>query len=242
MGATSYNVKRATTSGGPYTTVGSSVTTSFLNTGLSSSITYFYVVSAVNAAGESVDSAQVSATPLAATPSAWVGVGTSGAPAAWSSAGNWTGTVPTNNYTIAGLTFSNTANSFSNNDLTGLTITSISMPGTLPTRDNTITGNKFTLSGDVTVGTGNWQAINTDIGLTGNRKFIVNSGQLTLGGALTDGTTAGGILKEGGSTLFLKGTGSMTGVSTQTVAGGNPGAGSYTCATCFQYSPAQARW
>jgi hypothetical protein len=65
-GATSYNVKRATTSGGPYTTVGSPTTTSFVNTGLTNGTTYYYVVSAVNSAGQSGNSAQVSATPQSA--------------------------------------------------------------------------------------------------------------------------------------------------------------------------------
>jgi len=64
-GATSYNVKRATASGGPYTVVGSPATTSFTNTGLTNGTTYFYVVTAVNASGESGNSTQVSATPQA---------------------------------------------------------------------------------------------------------------------------------------------------------------------------------
>ncbi|MGZ7443104.1 glycoside hydrolase family 6 protein [Paenibacillus sp. TH7-28] len=65
-GATSYNVKRATTSGGPYTAVATGVTaTSYTNTGLTNGTTYYYVVSAVNSAGESANSAQVAATPLA---------------------------------------------------------------------------------------------------------------------------------------------------------------------------------
>jgi hypothetical protein len=63
-GATSYVVRRSTTSGGPYTTVASNVTsTSYTNTGLTSGVTYYFVVSAVNAAGESANSAQVSARP-----------------------------------------------------------------------------------------------------------------------------------------------------------------------------------
>lgn len=63
-GATSYNVKRATTSGGPYTTVAAGVTaTSYTNTGLANGTTYYYVVSEVNSAGESANSAQVAATP-----------------------------------------------------------------------------------------------------------------------------------------------------------------------------------
>nr|WP_254450627.1 glycoside hydrolase family 9 protein [Cohnella herbarum] len=65
-GATSYNVKRAATTGGPYATVATAVTgTSFTNTALTNGTTYYYVVSAVNAVGESVNSAQVSATPQA---------------------------------------------------------------------------------------------------------------------------------------------------------------------------------
>jgi hypothetical protein len=64
-GATSYNVKRSTTSGGPYTTIQSNVTTtSFTNTGLTNGTTYYYVVSAVNTAGQSPNSTQVSATPV----------------------------------------------------------------------------------------------------------------------------------------------------------------------------------
>jgi endo-1,4-beta-xylanase len=65
-GATSYNVKRATTSGGPFTTVASATTTSFTNTGLANGTTFFFVVSAVNSGGESANSTQVSATPQAA--------------------------------------------------------------------------------------------------------------------------------------------------------------------------------
>jgi cellulose 1,4-beta-cellobiosidase len=63
VGATSYRVKRATVSGGPYTTVASPTTRSYINTGLTNGTTYYYVVSAVNTTGESPDSSQVSAMP-----------------------------------------------------------------------------------------------------------------------------------------------------------------------------------
>jgi fibronectin type 3 domain-containing protein len=63
-GATSYNVKRSTTSGGPYTTVASPTATSYLNTALANNTTYYYVVTAVNASGESANSAEASAKPL----------------------------------------------------------------------------------------------------------------------------------------------------------------------------------
>ena len=64
-GATSYHVKRSTTTGGPYTTVSSPTAASFTDTGLTNGTTYYYVVSAVNAAGESANSSQVSAQPTA---------------------------------------------------------------------------------------------------------------------------------------------------------------------------------
>jgi hypothetical protein len=64
-GATSYNVKRSTTSGGPYTTISSLPTTTFTDTGLTNGTPYFYVVTAVNSAGESGPSKQATATPTA---------------------------------------------------------------------------------------------------------------------------------------------------------------------------------
>lgn len=61
-GATSYNVKRSTFAGGPYTLIAVVTNTSHTDAGLALGWTYFYVVSAVNAAGESGDSAEVSVT------------------------------------------------------------------------------------------------------------------------------------------------------------------------------------
>ncbi|HZO84925.1 MAG TPA: metallophosphoesterase [Verrucomicrobiae bacterium] len=66
-GATSYNVKRSTTSGGPYTIIANPTSTSHLDATAVNGTTYFYVVSAVNAVGESADSTQASATPSAPT-------------------------------------------------------------------------------------------------------------------------------------------------------------------------------
>jgi hypothetical protein len=56
-------VKRSPTNGGPYAAIVTGLTnTSYNNTGLSSGVTYYYVVAAVNAAGESPNSNQASAT------------------------------------------------------------------------------------------------------------------------------------------------------------------------------------
>lgn len=76
-GATSYNVKRSTTNGGPYSTVASPTGTSYTNTGLTNGTTYYYIVTAVNSAGESGNSSQVSATPTNGAPAVPSGVSAS---------------------------------------------------------------------------------------------------------------------------------------------------------------------
>jgi hypothetical protein len=60
-GATEYHVLRSTTSGGPYTQVGTTTGTTFSDTGLACNTTYFYVVRAF-AGCESANSTQASAT------------------------------------------------------------------------------------------------------------------------------------------------------------------------------------
>ena len=65
-GATSYTVKFSTTSGGAYQAAAAGLSAAaFTHTGRTNGTTYYYVVSATNAGGESVNSAQVSATPVA---------------------------------------------------------------------------------------------------------------------------------------------------------------------------------
>jgi fibronectin type 3 domain-containing protein len=75
-GATSYHVKRSTTTGGPYTQVATPTSASFTDTGLTNDTKYFYVVSALNNAGESPNSSEVNATPTApvTTPAAPTGL------------------------------------------------------------------------------------------------------------------------------------------------------------------------
>jgi len=64
-GATAYNVKRSQTQGGPYARIFSGATgTSFGDHSVTNGVTYFYVVSAVNAYGEGANSNEASATPV----------------------------------------------------------------------------------------------------------------------------------------------------------------------------------
>jgi hypothetical protein len=62
-GATSYHVKRSTTNGSGYTQIAAPTAANFLDTTVTNGTAYFYVVSALNAAGESGNSAQATATP-----------------------------------------------------------------------------------------------------------------------------------------------------------------------------------
>jgi len=75
-GATSYNIYYSTTSGVPKATATkiNGVISPRIVTGLTNGTTYYFVVTAVNANGESADSSQVSAAPTLAPPAAPTGV------------------------------------------------------------------------------------------------------------------------------------------------------------------------
>ncbi|GAA0383619.1 glycoside hydrolase family 48 protein [Paenibacillus motobuensis] len=64
-GADNYTVHRATVSSGPYTAIATITGASYTDTNVVNDTTYYYVISAANAFGESPYSAEVSATPKA---------------------------------------------------------------------------------------------------------------------------------------------------------------------------------
>ncbi len=64
-GATSYTIKRATVSQGPYTNLGTTSSASYSDSTGTLNTTYYYVVSATNAVGGSSNSTQVSSKPVA---------------------------------------------------------------------------------------------------------------------------------------------------------------------------------
>jgi len=64
-GATSYNVKRSTSSGSGYASLATTMGTSYSDPSVINGTTYYYVVSALNAGGESANSQEASARPTA---------------------------------------------------------------------------------------------------------------------------------------------------------------------------------
>jgi len=64
-GATSYHLKRATASGGPYVQIAAPWWNGYTDAGVTNGTAYFYVVSAVGANGEGANSAAVTVTPTA---------------------------------------------------------------------------------------------------------------------------------------------------------------------------------
>ncbi|MEC0229308.1 fibronectin type III domain-containing protein [Paenibacillus alba] len=71
QGATSYNIKRSTIAGGPYTNIGLNVAmTTYTDTTVTNGTKYYYILTAVNDGGESANSQEVSATPQVPPPSA----------------------------------------------------------------------------------------------------------------------------------------------------------------------------
>ena len=78
--ATSYNVKRSTSNGGPYTTIASlpSSVSTYLDINQTNGTPSYYVISLVNANGESVNSAQIAATPQLSTTACTINVQANG--------------------------------------------------------------------------------------------------------------------------------------------------------------------
>ncbi len=96
-GAASYNVKRATASGGPYTTVGTPTSNSYTDSVTANGTAFYYVVSAVGSSGlgESANSNEVVARPVMLVPAIPQGLSTTGGQGqislTWNASANATG-------------------------------------------------------------------------------------------------------------------------------------------------------
>lgn len=89
FGATNYNLKRGTVNGGTYSTIFSANATNYTDYNVTNAITYYYVVTSVGTNGESANSIQTNATPLAPVVITWfkadsiTGLGNGSAVATW---------------------------------------------------------------------------------------------------------------------------------------------------------------
>jgi hypothetical protein len=101
-GATGYIVRRATVNGGPYADIAAPAVSAFADTGLNNGTTYYYVVSATNNFGASVNSSQVAATPTRDLVGHWKFDEASGSLAIDASGNNDTGTLANAPTRVAG--------------------------------------------------------------------------------------------------------------------------------------------
>jgi hypothetical protein len=73
-GATAYYVKRSSASGGPYTQTATPTATSYADNSVINGTKYYCVVSAYHSYGQSANSAEVNATPMAPPPAVPAGL------------------------------------------------------------------------------------------------------------------------------------------------------------------------
>jgi autotransporter-associated beta strand protein len=125
--ATSYVIARSTTSGGSYTTIGSSPGPTYTDTGLTNGTTYYYVVASMNANGTGPDSSQAGATPVSTVP-----VAPNNLTATAGSAQvilNWTASAGATSYVVAEATTNGGPYSIINSDVTGTTFNDNGLQG-----------------------------------------------------------------------------------------------------------------
>ena len=140
-GATSYLVKRSTAPGGSYTTIYTGTATSYADASVSPGVTYYYIVVAVNAAGESVATTALSGMANIAMPKVHLRFDeTTGSAVADASGNSWNGTL------MGGSTWT-----------TGKINNAVSLSGT--TNYATLSSGVVAGLGDCTVAT--WVKINT---------------------------------------------------------------------------------
>jgi autotransporter-associated beta strand protein len=216
-GAASYNVKRATLSGGPYGTIGNTTNASYNDNPVSATTTFYYVVSAVNNGNESFNSLEASATtPVTVNSDTWLGSSGNN----FSTLANWIyaiGSGPVSNSDA--LVFGSVGSTTPNNDKTSFAGSTITYnPGA---QSYTIGGNAFSLGTNsvgsvINVNSANPQTINNSITLlNSNSAVATSSGNLKLGGAVSG---SGSLTKSGAQTLTLSGNNTFTGATT--VSGG----------------------
>jgi autotransporter-associated beta strand protein len=201
-GATGYAVYQASTSGGPYTAIATSVSgTTYTNTGLAAYTTYYYVVSATNAGGMSAYSGEASATtqgvPLNML--TWDSLGASpGDPADGSGTWNTTSALWSN-----GATDSAWVNSGTNEAVFG---NANGAAGTVTLANVTAGGLVFNLAGS-----GTYTLTSGTLTLSGSSPAITANANATIA-SIVSGTS--GLVLAGNRTVTFSGANTYTGTTT----------------------------
>lgn len=174
--ATSYTVKRSTTSGGSYSTVASGVTTTtYSDTTVTDGTTYYYVVSASNLGGESANSSEISI--VFTQPKAYLKFDeTSGTSAADASGNSWTGTLTNGPLWSAGRS-NNTVDLDGSNDYVSLPsgVVSSLTTCTLMTWVNQDTVANWSRIFDFGTGTNNYMFLAPKNGATSKIRFAIRT-------------------------------------------------------------------
>ncbi len=228
-GATSYNLKRSTSIGGPYQTIANPTVPSYTDTNVVVGTLYYYLVSTVNSYGESSNSTTVSLM----LPTYWNNTVTSMAQN-WNSNGNWTNAnVFPNGIGAEAVINANIASPQTINLNAGITLGSLTVGDTDGSATYTIAANGGMLTFDNGVSTSMLIQSATSKGDTISAPFIANGslvinnystnplilsgtnsisnvitlaqGALRMGNASVLGTMPGGVMVTNGATLDLNG-------------------------------------
>jgi autotransporter-associated beta strand protein len=199
-------VKRSTTSGSGYATVASVTTSHYVNSGLANGTTYYYVVSATNAAGESANSVEASVTPNAGAATALF----------WSGAVNGTWDTTTANWlnSVTSATFAdgNVAIFDDTGANTTVNLSANRSPGTVVVNNSAV---NYTIGGSAIAGTGSLvKSGAATLTLSGANTYsggtTLNAGQITLGGSsvgygnsVTSGALGKGTVTLSGGTVQI---------------------------------------
>jgi hypothetical protein len=228
-GAIGYNISRSTNSGGPYSLVGNSTTNSYADTNVLPDMVYYYVVSAINANGQTTNSAPAGTelTPY------WTNLLT-GTAQNWNAASNWsnTATYP-NAFGRAAIINAEISANQTINLNQRITVGSLSVGSLNGSAAYTIAANGGALFLDNSPGAAALTQISSSAGDTISSEVVFN-GNITIRNDSTNpltlfGTVFGGgtLTQTGIGVLALSGSNSFEGQLTNTqgvLRVGNPGA------------------
>ncbi|MDR6562223.1 MULTISPECIES: cellulose binding domain-containing protein [unclassified Arcicella] len=199
-GASTYKVKRATISGGPYTEIASVATNTYTDNNVTNGTAYYYVITSKGTNLESGISSEVFGNP-GTNSLTWNETPTSNT---FNVSANWLENVVPINPAI--LTFKDTETNTLSNDLTGLVASRILFANDAV--NYTIAGNGITLKSDLVNNSSQSQVLTMPINVDGQLNVNAKNNSIELSGVVS-GT--GSLLKTGSSALVMSGANTYTG-------------------------------